>query len=144
MHYLKDPDAIYARSFAIIGEEVDLSSLAARLRPVATRLIHACGMTDILPDLRIDEAVVPAVRAALADGRPILADCEMLKSAIISRHLPPGTEIICTLNHPDAASAASASASPAPAPPSPCGSPISPAPSCASATPRPRSSPCSR
>ena len=103
MHYLKDPDAIYARSFAIIGEEVDLSGFAAPLRPVALRLIHACGMTDILADLRLDEAVVPAVRAALACGRPLLVDCEMLKAAIIARHLPPGAEIICTLNHPAAA-----------------------------------------
>ena len=93
MHYLKDPDAIYARSFAIIGEEADLSGLAAPLRPVALRLIHACGMTDIVPDLRIDEAVVPAVHTALGRGRPLLVDCEMVKAAIIARQLPPGTMI---------------------------------------------------
>ena len=103
MHYLNDPDAIYARSFAIIAEEVDLSGVPASLRPVALRLIHACGMTDILPDLRITEDMVAAVSAALAFGRPLLADCEMLKSAIIARNLPPATEIICTLNHTQAA-----------------------------------------
>jgi len=103
MHYVKDPDAIYARSFAIIAEEVDLSGLPASLRPLAVRLIHACGMTDIVPDLRISESVIPAVSAALASGRPLLADCEMLKAAIIARNLPPATEIICTLNHPQAA-----------------------------------------
>ena len=103
MHYLKDPDAIYARSFAIIGEEVDLSGLAAPLRPVALRLIHACGMTDILSDLRLTDSVVPAVRTALARGRPLLVDCEMVKAAIIARHLPAGAEIVCTLNHPEAA-----------------------------------------
>jgi precorrin isomerase len=103
MHYLKDPDAIYERSFAIIAGEVDLSGLPDPLRPVALRLIHASGMTDILPDLRFDETVVRAVREAIGRGRPLLADCEMLKSAIIARHLPLGTEIVCTLNHPDAA-----------------------------------------
>jgi precorrin-8X/cobalt-precorrin-8 methylmutase len=102
MHYVKDPDAIYQRSFAVIAGEVDLSGLPEALRPVALRLIHACGMTDILADLRIDEAVVPAVREALGRGRPLLADCEMVRAAIILRHLPPGTEIVCTLNHPDA------------------------------------------
>ena len=102
MHYLKDPDAIYARSFAIIGEEVDLSGLAAPLRPVATRLIHACGMTDIVADLRFSESVVPAVRAALTRGRPLLADCEMVKAAVIARRLPAGADIVCTLNHPQA------------------------------------------
>lgn len=103
MHYLKDPGAIYARSFAIIGEEADLSGLPATVRPIALRLIHACGMTDILSDLRISETLVPAVRAALSGGRPLIVDCEMLKSAIIARNLPAGANIICTLNHPDAA-----------------------------------------
>jgi precorrin isomerase len=103
MHYLNDPDAIYARSFAIIAEEVDLSGVPAALRPVAVRLIHACGMTDIVSDLRISETVVPAVSAAIAGGRPLLADSEMLKAAIIARNLPPATEIICTLNHGQAA-----------------------------------------
>jgi precorrin isomerase len=103
MDYLKAPAAIYERSFAIIGEEADLSGFSTALRPVALRLIHACGMTDIVSDLRISEAVVPAVRAALGRGRPLLVDCEMLKAAIIARQLPPDTEIISTLNHPAAA-----------------------------------------
>ena len=103
MHYLKDPDAIYARSFAIIGEEANLSGLPAALHPVAVRLIHACGMTDIVADLRFSESVVPAVRAALTRGRPLLVDCEMVKAAVIARRLPAGTEIVCTLHHPEAA-----------------------------------------
>lgn len=103
MHYLKDPAAIYQRSFAIIGAEADLSGFAEPLRPVALRLIHACGMTDIVADLRFSEALVEAVRDALGRGRPLLVDCEMLKSAIMTRQLPPETEIICTLNHPASA-----------------------------------------
>src|SRR5687767_4086644 len=103
MHYLKDPDAIYARSFAIIGEEVDLSGLSAPSRPIALRLIHASGMADILSDLSISDSLAPAVSTALGGRRPLIVDCEMLRSAIIARNLPPGTEIVCTLNHPDAA-----------------------------------------
>lgn len=103
MHYLKDPAAIYERSFAIIGEEADLSSVPEPLRPIALRLIHACGMTDILPDLRLSGDVGSTLRAAVAAGRPILADCEMLRAAIIRRQLPPETEVICTLNDPAAA-----------------------------------------
>jgi precorrin-8X/cobalt-precorrin-8 methylmutase len=144
MHYLKDPDAIYERSFAIIGEEVDLSGLAEALRPVAVRLIHACGMTDIVPDLRLSEAVVPAVRDALAAGRPLLVDCEMLKAAIITRHLPPDVEIICTLNHPAAAERGRQLGITRSAPPWPCGNLISTAPSPASAMRRPRCLPCSK
>ena len=103
MHYLKDPTAIYERSFAIIGEEADLSGVPEPLRPIALRLIHACGMTDILTDLRLSGDLVPAIRSAVAAGRPILTDCEMLRSAIIRRQLPPETDVICMLNDPAAA-----------------------------------------
>src|SRR5687768_6123666 len=57
MHYLNDPDAIYRQSFAAIRAEADLSSLPEDVQPIAIRLIHSCGMTDLLPDLRIDRAL---------------------------------------------------------------------------------------
>jgi precorrin-8X/cobalt-precorrin-8 methylmutase len=103
MNYLKDPAAIYERSFAIIGEEADVSGLPEPLRPIALRLIHSCGMSDVLADLRLSEGLLTAVRAAVAAGRPILTDCEMLRSAIIRRQLPKETEIVCLLNDPAAA-----------------------------------------
>jgi precorrin-8X/cobalt-precorrin-8 methylmutase len=102
VNYLKDPDAIYSRSFAAIRAETDLSRLPAAARPVALRLIHACGMTDILDDLRIDPGLPEAVRGALRAGAPILADCEMVKAGVMTRLLPSGCEIICTLNRPQA------------------------------------------
>lgn len=103
MDYLKDPDAIYQRSFAIIAHEVDLSRFPGDARRVAERLIHACGMPDILTDVRIDPGLVLAVRRALDAGRPILADCEMVRAAIMERYLPERSKIICTLNDPRAA-----------------------------------------
>jgi precorrin-8X/cobalt-precorrin-8 methylmutase len=48
--------------------------------------------------LRIDPLLPAAVTAALAARRPILTDCEMVRSGIIKRNLPPGVEIVCTLN----------------------------------------------
>ncbi len=97
--YLRDPDAIYARSFAIIEAEAGpaLGSLPAELRPVARRLIHSCGMTDIVQDLAFAGPVVAAARAALAAGRPILADVEMVRAGIIARRIPLGVEVRCTL-----------------------------------------------
>lgn len=103
MNRLMDPDAIYRKSFATIRGEVDLSALAPAVQPLALRLIHASGMTDILADLVIDPTLPDAVRTALAKGGAILADCEMVKAAIIRRFLPKCSSVTCTLNHKAAA-----------------------------------------
>ena len=103
MSYLTNPDEIYRRSFEMINQEVDLSVLPVQSRPVAERVIHACGMPEILPELKISPDLVEAVRQALANGAPIFVDAEMLKSAIIPRMLPKCTKVICELNHPQAA-----------------------------------------
>ena len=102
-NYITNPDEIYKRSFEMIAAEVDLSVLPAVARPVAERVIHACGMPEILPDLIISDGFPQAVSTALKNGAPILVDAEMLKSAIIPRMLPSHTKVICTLNHKDAA-----------------------------------------
>ncbi|MGI9415000.1 MAG: precorrin-8X methylmutase [Hyphomicrobiales bacterium] len=98
MTYLKDPAAIYERSFAIVRGEADLSDLPASIEPVAVRLMHACGMTDLVADLRFDDRVVGAAAGALSTGCAILADCEMARRAIIETALPAGNGIVCTLN----------------------------------------------
>lgn len=103
MTYLKIPDEIYQRSFEIIGEEVDLTVFPPDIAPIAERVIHSCGMPEILPDLRISDTLTSTVTTALQNGAPIFVDAEMLRSAIIPRMLPARTEVICQLNHPDAA-----------------------------------------
>jgi precorrin-8X/cobalt-precorrin-8 methylmutase len=96
--YLRDPQAIYAQSFATIRAEADLSSLSESARPIATRVIHACGMTDIAEDLRISADFAAAASAAIAAGKPILVDAEMVRHGIIGKAM----NIICTLNDPTA------------------------------------------
>ena len=103
MQYLRNPDAIYARSFAIIREEAPIDRLTEPVQPIAVRLIHACGMTDVLNDLRVANDLPDAVRGAIATGRSVLADCEMVKSAVIRRNLPKNNEVVCTLNNQRAA-----------------------------------------
>lgn len=100
MTYLREPDAIYAQSFATIRAEADLSHLPPALHDVAIRMIHACGMTDLAADIEADPAVVEAARSAIAAGAPILCDCEMVRSAIIRRLLPAGNALLVTLNDP--------------------------------------------
>ena len=94
MDYLRDPAAIYRRSFEIIRAETDFSGLPADAEPIATRIIHACGMPEIVPDLRISPDFVSAAQAALAAGKPVLVDAEMVRHGIIDKQL----NVICTLN----------------------------------------------
>ncbi|MGE5478694.1 MAG: precorrin-8X methylmutase [Bacteroidales bacterium] len=109
MHdWIKDPAAIYAESFATIRREVDLEAVPEALRDVVVRVIHACGMTDIAAELAWSEGAAEAGRAALAAGKPILVDAEMVAHGIISRKLPKSNRIVCTLNDPSVAPAAKA------------------------------------
>ena len=96
MGYIRDPAAIYEKSFAIVRSEADLSPLPANARDIAIRMIHACGMTDIASDLRISESFVDTAVSALT--KPILTDAEMVRHGIIDKKL----NIICTLNDPRA------------------------------------------
>ena len=97
MTYLRDPDAIYAQSFATIRAEADLAHLPPALHDIAIRMIHACGMVDLAPDIVGDPRVVDGVAAATG---PILCDCQMVRSGIIRRYLPPTAELVVTLNDP--------------------------------------------
>jgi precorrin-8X/cobalt-precorrin-8 methylmutase len=92
MDYIRDPSAIYEKSFATIRSEVDLSLIPLDARDVAIRIIHACGMVDAVDDLRFSESFAEAAKKALA--RPVLTDAEMVRHGIIDKKL----EIICTLN----------------------------------------------
>ena len=102
MNYLKDPAAIYARSFEIIRSEVNLSSIPKDAHDIAVRIIHSCGMPEIASELAITETFASAARKALANQHAILVDVEMVRHGIIARQLPHGVEIICTLNDPRA------------------------------------------
>ncbi|NQV59773.1 MAG: precorrin-8X methylmutase [Alphaproteobacteria bacterium] len=106
--YLRDPQAIYEKSFAIVRAEADLSRLPENLHGVAIRLIHACGMTDIPDDLAWGGDPAGAGRAALGAGASVLVDVEMLRHGIIERALPARNNIICSLNDAGVANAAKA------------------------------------
>ena len=101
MTYLRDPDAIYAQSFATIRAEADLASLHPALHDLAIRMIHACGMPDLAADIVGSPAVVQAAQEALALGQPILCDCDMVRSGVIARQLPAGNDLVLTLHEPE-------------------------------------------
>ncbi|MFJ6700116.1 precorrin-8X methylmutase [Streptomyces sp. NPDC091272] len=101
MHqYEKDGPAIYRQSFATIRAEADLSGLPADVSQVAVRMIHACGMVDLVRDLVFSPNVVADARAALRAGAPILCDVQMVASGVTRKRLPADNDVICTLSDP--------------------------------------------
>src|SRR6185295_5242033 len=104
--YIKDPAEIYRLSFATIEAEARLDRLPESLRAVARRMIHACGMTDLVDDLAWGGDPVTGARAALASGAPILTDAQMVASGIIRARLPK-TEIVCIIAEDEVAETAS-------------------------------------
>ncbi|RFQ05597.1 precorrin-8X methylmutase, partial [Pseudomonas aeruginosa] len=51
--YIRDGQAIYRQSFATIRAEANLAGIPADLEKLAVRVIHACGMVDVVDDLSL-------------------------------------------------------------------------------------------
>jgi precorrin-8X/cobalt-precorrin-8 methylmutase len=98
--YERDPAEIYRRSFATIRAEADLSGLSVDLEHVAVRMIHACGMVDLVRDLVCTPEVALRGREALRAGAPVLCDVAMVAQGVIRRRLPAGNDVVCTLADP--------------------------------------------
>ncbi len=96
--YIREPKEIYRRSFEAIRSEARLEDLPADLEPLAVRLIHACGMPDIVADLAFTPEAATVARDALRSGAPILVDAKMVAEGIIRNRLPTANAVICTLN----------------------------------------------
>jgi precorrin-8X/cobalt-precorrin-8 methylmutase len=100
MEYQRDGAEIYRQSFATIRAEADLEGIPEDLARVIVRMIHACGMVDLVADVEASEQVAAVARKALLDGAPILCDAEMVAAGITRKRLPAGNEVICTLRDP--------------------------------------------
>lgn len=98
--YEKDPQSIYAQSFATVRKEARLDRFEAGMERLAIRLIHACGMVEVADRLAFSPGAYAVGHAALMAGAPILCDCEMVGAGIIRRYLPADNQVIVTLNDP--------------------------------------------
>jgi precorrin isomerase/sulfite reductase beta subunit-like hemoprotein len=98
--YIRDGAAIYARSFAIIRAEADLERFTPEEARVVVRMIHACGMVDLAPDVRMSPDFAASARGALLAGRSILCDAEMVAHGITRARLPANNPVVCTLHDP--------------------------------------------
>ena len=68
-NYLRDGAAIYAKSFAIIRAEADLTRFSKLEERVAVRIIHACGMVDVASEIAFSTDFATRGSAALATSR---------------------------------------------------------------------------
>ncbi|ELS41158.1 precorrin isomerase [Pseudomonas syringae KCTC 12500] len=96
--YIRDGQEIYRNSFSIIRAEARLDTIPADLEKLAVRVIHACGMVEVIEDLRFSPGAGAAGRNALAAGAPILCDARMVSEGITRTRLPADNPIICTLH----------------------------------------------
>ncbi|WP_165216918.1 precorrin-8X methylmutase [Affinirhizobium pseudoryzae] len=98
--YIREGDAIYAKSFAIIRAEADLSRFSEEEADVAIRMIHACGLVEAAHQFEFSPGFVSAARAALLAGKPIFCDAQMVAHGVTRARLPAKNEVICTLRDP--------------------------------------------
>lgn len=97
MDYIRNGNEIYRHSFATIRAEANLSRLPSDLISVAVRMIHACGMVDIVDDIDASPESALKGRSALQNGAPILCDARMVAEGVTRSRLPANNEVICTL-----------------------------------------------
>ena len=106
--YCRDPEEIFENSLSIIGAEVDLSGHGEAMCAVITRMIHACGMVDIVPSIKASGGAAEAGVLALKSGAPVVCDSEMVERGITRRFLPAENRVICPLSAKDTSSHARA------------------------------------
>ena len=98
--YVRDPETIYRLSSELVAAATDVGALPAELATLAYRLVHACGMPDIVGDLRWHGSPVGAASDALRAGACVLVDCEMVADGVIRGRLPAANTVQCSLNDP--------------------------------------------
>jgi len=106
--YERDGAEIYRRSFATIRAEADLDGLDPVLERVVVRMIHACGMVDLVADVASSAGFGAAAEGALRAGAPILCDTAMVAAGVTRARLPAANDVVCTLGEPGVAELARA------------------------------------
>jgi precorrin-8X/cobalt-precorrin-8 methylmutase len=98
--YERDGAEIYRASFATIRRETDLTGIPTALERVAVRMVHACGMTDLVADMAWSADFASEAEAALAAGAPVFCDSSMVAAGVTRSRLPARNEVLCMLRDP--------------------------------------------
>jgi precorrin isomerase len=99
LDYIRDPAEITRRSFELIAAEADLLPLDPDFRPVAARIVHACGMPDVVADLAASPGAAQAGCAALSAGAPVVCDVRMVAAGVMAKRLPARNELLVAIEH---------------------------------------------
>ncbi len=97
LDYIRDGAAIYEKSFAMIRSESDLSQVPDDLEKLVVRLIHSCGIPEIVSDIEASPYAGTIGRSALSKGAPILCDAHMVAHGVTRSRLSVNNDVICTL-----------------------------------------------
>jgi precorrin-8X/cobalt-precorrin-8 methylmutase len=105
--YVVDPKAIEKNSFEMIRKLTDLNGLDQSQQQVVMRIVHSVGMPEVADKVKFSANACESGQAALAAGKAILCDVEMVKQGITKRMIqqPP----LCFLNDPQTVELAKAS-----------------------------------
>ncbi len=97
--YETNPREIEQQSFRIIRQVTALDGLSPEAQQVTMRVVHSIGYPDVAERLRFSPEACRRGIKALAKGRPILCDSEMVRAGLTKRLLssPPS----CFLNNPE-------------------------------------------
>ncbi len=99
-HYLTNPEEIYRQSFKMIDELVDVSSYSPENADVIKRMVHACGVPEIVEQIHCQpEFANSAIKALNQNNCNVIGDCEMVLAGMMQKRAPHGTSFFCTLNN---------------------------------------------
>ncbi len=96
--YISNPQDIERLSHQIIRQETDLAGFSTDEQQVAMRLVHTCGDTHIVDNLRISPHAIEIGCRALANNAPLLCDVTMVSSGISTQFYSGA--IHCFINDP--------------------------------------------
>ncbi len=85
--YLRDPKKIEQASFAQICRDTHFGTLDREQQQVAMRIVHTCGLPEIVQQLRITPDAIEAGLQALRLQSPILCDAKMVAAGLTRRYL---------------------------------------------------------
>jgi precorrin-8X/cobalt-precorrin-8 methylmutase len=102
LDYIRNPNEITRRSFEIVEKEANLESLPSDIRPVAARIVHTCGMPDVVGDLAYSEDAALAGSGALQQGAVIICDVRMVAVGLITKRLAANNAVSVAIGEPGA------------------------------------------
>jgi len=101
--YIHDGSEIYRNSFAIIRREANLAAFSPEEEKIVVRMIHACGMVDLVSDILISPTFAHNAKSALKKNAAILCDANMVAHGVTRARLPANNPVICTLKEEETA-----------------------------------------